>query len=124
MSVFACQPLLRFIKVAISTAALLSLWIDCAPLQAQTQPADKQSDKGAQSGQGKKQGADKQKQDKTDKSKTSEDEKSDSKKPQTYLFAGQATLVWQNLFKFHSPYQGENSLRSQNEGDITNTYTL
>ncbi len=36
----------------------------------------------------------------------------------------QATLIDQNLFRFHSPYEGRNSLRSRNENEKSDTYTL
>ena len=36
----------------------------------------------------------------------------------------QATLIDQNLFKFKSRYQGANSLKSRNENEKSDTYTL
>jgi high affinity Mn2+ porin len=41
-----------------------------------------------------------------------------------YEFGFQATLIDQQLFKFHSPYEGPNSLRSRSENEKTDTYTL
>jgi hypothetical protein len=36
----------------------------------------------------------------------------------------QVTLIDQNLSRFHSPYSGPNSLPSQNENELSDTYTL
>ncbi len=41
-----------------------------------------------------------------------------------YEFGFQATLIDQNLFKFHSLYSGPNSLLSRNENEKSDTYTL
>jgi hypothetical protein len=41
-----------------------------------------------------------------------------------YELGLQATLIDQNLFKFHSPYQGPHSLKSRNENEKSDTYTL
>ena len=51
------------------------------------------------------------------------------KKPQSetsspFQFNGQATFILQNLLKFHSLYEGANSLRSRNEMELSQTYTL
>ena len=51
------------------------------------------------------------------------------KKPQPetsspFQFNGQATFILQNLFKFRSLYEGVNSLRSRNEMELSQTYTL
>ncbi len=48
----------------------------------------------------------------------------EDEKPANYLLAGQTTAVTQNLFRFHSPYQGLNSLRSRGEVEMTDSYTL
>jgi high affinity Mn2+ porin len=37
---------------------------------------------------------------------------------------GQITVISQQLFKFHSPYAGQNSLQSQNENEVSHSYTL
>ncbi len=37
---------------------------------------------------------------------------------------GQITVISQQLFKFHSPYAGENSLQSQNDNAVSHSYTL
>ncbi len=41
-----------------------------------------------------------------------------------YELGLQATLIDQNLFKFRSPYEGKNSLRSRNENEKSDTYSL
>ncbi len=41
-----------------------------------------------------------------------------------YELGAQSTVIVQNLFRFHSPYQGFNSLKSITETRITDTYTL
>ena len=41
-----------------------------------------------------------------------------------YELGLQATLIDQQLFKFHSPYSGPLSLRSRNENEKSDTYTL
>jgi len=41
-----------------------------------------------------------------------------------YELGFQVTFINQQLFKFRSPYQGPNSLISQNENELTDTYTL
>ncbi len=41
-----------------------------------------------------------------------------------YELGFQATLIDQQLFRFHSPYEGPNSLRSRNENEKSDTYTL
>ena len=51
------------------------------------------------------------------------------KKPQPetsspFQFNGQATFILQNLFRFHSLYEGANSLRSRSESELSQTYTL
>jgi hypothetical protein len=53
------------------------------------------------------------------KAQDQEDEKSAN-----YLLGGQATAIAQNLFRFHSPYQGQSSLRSHGEVELTETNTL
>ena len=49
---------------------------------------------------------------------------SDNKPLFPYEVGLQATLIDQQLFKFRSPYQGTNSLRSRNENEKSDTYTL
>lgn len=57
--------------------------------------------------------------------KAHEKEDEDAAKPPAKTLAiGQATLILQNLFKFHSPYEGENSLKSRNETELSHFYTL
>jgi high affinity Mn2+ porin len=41
-----------------------------------------------------------------------------------YDYQGEATFILQNLFKFHSPYEGPSSFRSRNETELSDTYTL
>lgn len=41
-----------------------------------------------------------------------------------YDYQGEATFILQQLFRFHSPYAGTNSLRSRNETETTDTVTL
>lgn len=41
-----------------------------------------------------------------------------------YELGLQATLIDQNLFQFHSPYAGPNSLHSRSENEKSDTYTL
>lgn len=41
-----------------------------------------------------------------------------------YEFGLQVTLIDQNLFKFHSPYSGPNSLPARNENELSDTYTV
>ncbi len=41
-----------------------------------------------------------------------------------YELGLQVTLIDQNLFKFHSPYSGANSLLARNENELSDTYTL
>jgi hypothetical protein len=41
-----------------------------------------------------------------------------------YELGFQTTLIDQQLFKFHSPYEGSNSLRSRSENEKSDTYTL
>src|SRR5579872_5196236 len=41
-----------------------------------------------------------------------------------YDYQGEATGIVQQLFKFHSAYEGPNSLASRNETEVTHTYTL
>jgi hypothetical protein len=41
-----------------------------------------------------------------------------------YELGLQVTLIDQNLFQFHSPYRGVNSLRSRNENELSDTYTV
>jgi high affinity Mn2+ porin len=48
----------------------------------------------------------------------------EDKQPANYLLGGQATAIAQNLFRFHSPYAGTNSLRSRGEVELTETNTL
>jgi high affinity Mn2+ porin len=44
--------------------------------------------------------------------------------PPPYDLGGQATFSLQQLFPFHSPYSGPNSLPSRSELELTHTYTL
>jgi len=39
-------------------------------------------------------------------------------------WGGQITVISQQLFKFHSPYAGPNSLRSEQANEVSHTYTL
>lgn len=41
-----------------------------------------------------------------------------------YDYQGEATIILQDLYKFHSPYEGPSSLRSRNETELSDTYTL
>ena len=41
-----------------------------------------------------------------------------------YDHQGEATFLLQHLFKFRSPYEGPNSLRSRDETELSDTYTL
>jgi high affinity Mn2+ porin len=41
-----------------------------------------------------------------------------------YDYQGEATFILQNLFKFHSPYEGPGSFRSRNEAELSHTYEL
>ncbi|HLV81471.1 MAG TPA: carbohydrate porin [Chthonomonadaceae bacterium] len=41
-----------------------------------------------------------------------------------YDYQGEATFILQHLFAFRSPYEGANSLRSRNETELSDTYTL
>lgn len=41
-----------------------------------------------------------------------------------YDYQGEATFILQHLFKFRSPYEGPNSLRSRDETELSDTYTL
>jgi len=43
--------------------------------------------------------------------------------PARYDYQGEATAILQQLFRFHSPYQGPNSLASRNEAQATETAT-
>lgn len=47
-----------------------------------------------------------------------------SRPPAKTLAIGQATFILQNLFPFHSPYEGDSSLRSRNETELSHIYTL
>lgn len=47
----------------------------------------------------------------------------DEHKPARYLAIGQATWMLQNVFRFHSAYAGENSLRATGQTQFLHTYT-
>lgn len=107
----------------ISSAALFPL-----SLKAQTSSADKTPDKKAQAKPGKKSA----KKDGDGKQEPTEPaEKPPAAKPlpqispdARYDYQGEATFILQNMDRFFSPYEGENSLRSRSETELSHTYTL
>ncbi|MCW3097389.1 MAG: porin [Chthonomonadaceae bacterium] len=98
------------------------------PLQAQTPPPDEKQQKKAPSKSGKKsadQGT------KAEKKSDEPNENAPEGKPlpqispeARYDYQGEATFILQNMSRFHSAYEGENSLRSRNEMELSHTYTL
>ncbi len=78
-------------------------------------------------GQEKETGGDKEQKDKSEgKDKKEQKDKAEDEaehKPARYLAIGQATWMLQNLFRFHSPYSGESSLRATGQTQVLHTYT-
>lgn len=99
-------------------------------LQAQTPQQDsapvKKQDSDNKAGSGKQA---KGTQDRKDKSDDADEKKEGKPIPQIspearFDYQGEATFVLQHLEPFHSPYHGDNSLRSRSETELSHSYTL
>jgi high affinity Mn2+ porin len=115
-------------KCVLAVLLILASNLIPHPLQAQTPPPDKKQQKKAPSKSGKKSA------DQGTKAEKKSDEPSEiapagKPLPQVspdarYDYQGEATFILQNMDRFFSPYEGENSLRSRSETELSHTYTL